>query len=98
MDSARLFKALGDTGRLLIFRLLLKNELSVHTVAATLGMKQPRISGHLRVLKNCGLVGYRRCGRFVLYSACRGEGPAGRFTDMLNAYFDADEKMRDECG
>ena len=49
-------------------KLLEERELCVCELMQVLGMSQPRISRHLGVLKNAGLVNDRREGKWVYYS------------------------------
>ncbi len=56
------FKALGEPTRLRIIRLLAQEELCVCELEEILKMSQPRISQHLRVLKQARLVTERREG------------------------------------
>ena len=63
-----IFKALADETRLRVLKLLQQRELCVCELMQVLGMSQPRISRHLSVLKNAGLVNERRQGRWVHYS------------------------------
>ena len=49
-------------------KLLEERELCVCELMQVLGMSQPRISRHLGVLKNAGLVEDRRAGKWVHYS------------------------------
>ena len=57
---AQRFKALGDPHRLQILTLLSQKQyvkkLSVSGIAAKLGISQPNVSHHIRVLKTSGLV------------------------------------------
>ena len=55
-----IFKALGEPTRLKILRLLAEQELCVCDLEEILQMSQPRISQHLKVLKQAGLVKERR--------------------------------------
>ena len=55
-----LFKALGEPTRLQILRLLAEQELCVCDLEEILQISQPRISQHLKVLKQAGLVRERR--------------------------------------
>ena len=50
------FKALGQPTRLHIIRLLAEQDLCVCELTEVLQTSQPRISQHLKVLKNAGLV------------------------------------------
>ena len=67
-DLAELFKVFGDTTRIKILYALLEEEMCVCDIAALLGMNQSAISHQLRVLKQAGLVKYRREGKVVYYS------------------------------
>jgi len=66
--TARIFKALSDETRLRVMKLLQARELCVCELIQVLEMSQPRISRHLSVLKNAGLVDDRREGKWVYYS------------------------------
>ncbi|PGS48950.1 helix-turn-helix transcriptional regulator [Bacillus sp. AFS041924] len=48
--------ALAEPNRLQIVELLRKGPLSVGEIAESLGLKQPQVSKHLRVLSEAGLV------------------------------------------
>ena len=67
-DLAELFKVFGDTTRIKIISALFESEMCVCDITALLGMKQSAISHQLRVLKQAGLVKYRRAGKVVYYS------------------------------
>lgn len=56
------FKALGEPTRLRIVRLLAEKELCVCDLEEIMDISQPRISQHLKVLKQAGLVNERREG------------------------------------
>ena len=65
---ANIFKALSDDTRLRVIKLLEERELCVCELMQVLKMSQPRISRHMGVLKNAGLVDDRREGKWVHYS------------------------------
>jgi ArsR family transcriptional regulator, arsenate/arsenite/antimonite-responsive transcriptional repressor len=65
---ANIFKALSDDTRLRVIKLLQERELCVCELMQVLEMSQPRISRHMSVLKNAGLVEDRREGKWVHYS------------------------------
>jgi len=65
---AATFQALGDTSRVQIVWALSKAEHSVGDIAELLGMSQPAVSHHLRMLRNLRLVKVRRDGRTSFYS------------------------------
>lgn len=66
-DLVTLFKALADPTRLRVLKLLGRGELCVCEIAAALGLAQPRLSFHLRILKQAGVVSVRRQERWILY-------------------------------
>ena len=63
-----LFRALSDGTRLRIIKLLDDGELCVCHLMEIMEMSQSRISRHMGILKNAGLVDDRREGRWVFYS------------------------------
>jgi len=67
-DLAELFKVFGDTTRIKILHALSEEEMCVCDIAALLGMNQSAISHQLRVLKQAGLVKFRKEGKVVYYS------------------------------
>jgi len=62
------FKAIGDPTRVRILFLLSETELCVHDLAELLGITQPAVSHHLRLLRMLGLVRTRRAGRSTYYA------------------------------
>ena len=65
--SIELFHALSDETRLEIIDLLRKGESCVCELTDTLDAAQSRLSFHLRVLKDAGVVRDRKDGRWVYY-------------------------------
>jgi len=63
-----LFKALSDETRLRILKLLEHGELCVCDIVAALDMIQPKVSFHLSVLQEAGLVKSRKQGKWIHYS------------------------------
>jgi len=70
--STRLLRALGDETRLRLLHLLSLEELSCSELMEVLNMGQSRVSTHLSLLKEAGLVVDRRAGRRSLYSLAQG--------------------------
>jgi ArsR family transcriptional regulator len=62
-----IFKALSDETRLRIVKLLEQGELCVCDIFSALDMVQPKVSFHLSVLKEAGLITDRKEGRWVHY-------------------------------
>ncbi len=63
-----IFKALSDETRLRILKLLENGELCVCDIVAALDMVQPKVSFHLGVLRDAGLIKDRKQGRWIHYS------------------------------
>jgi ArsR family transcriptional regulator, lead/cadmium/zinc/bismuth-responsive transcriptional repressor len=66
--AAEVFAALADPTRLRVVHVLLRQEMCTSDLAAALGLSDPAISQHLRILRNLRLVDCRRAGRMVYYS------------------------------
>ena len=67
-DTTKRLKALGDENRLRILNLLRQKELSTSDMVEVLNLGQSRVSAHLALLKEVGLVQDRKLGRRSLYS------------------------------
>ena len=68
IDATQLFRILGDQTRLRALMLLLQSgELCVCELTYALGQSQPKISRHLGVLRETGLVLDRRAGTWIHY-------------------------------
>ena len=67
------FKALADETRLRLVRLLARYELNVGEIVSVVDMGQSRISRHLRILVESGLLVARRDGLWVFYGARESE-------------------------
>lgn len=66
--AARLFHALSDETRLGILEMLGDGERCVCDLQAELGAAQSRLSFHLKVLKEAGLLTDRKDGRWSYYA------------------------------
>lgn len=69
-----IFRALGDPTRLRIIYLLRAMELAVGEIAQVVGQSQPRVSRHVRILSEAGLVERRKEGNWVFLRLCRDQG------------------------
>lgn len=65
--SALRFRALGDETRLRILEALAAGEATVSELQHAVDIGQSLMSHHLRILRESGLVGDRREGRWVYY-------------------------------
>jgi ArsR family transcriptional regulator, arsenate/arsenite/antimonite-responsive transcriptional repressor len=71
-DFIKVMKALSDPNRVKILKMLQLRSLCVCELQASLGIAQPTVSNHLKVLEEAGLVSYRKSGLWVNYSVSDG--------------------------
>ena len=69
MTSSDAFNAVAERRRRDILEYLAADERPVSDIVLALGIEQPSVSKHLRVLRDVGLVDSRRDGRRILYRA-----------------------------
>lgn len=67
--ASDVYNAIAEPRRREIFELVCVEERAVGEMAEALGMDQPSVSKHLKVLREVELVNVRRDGRRRLYSA-----------------------------
>jgi ArsR family transcriptional regulator len=68
LDSLlHIFRAIGEETRLRIVALLLRGELTVSELTQILGQSQPRVSRHLKILTDAGIVDKFREGSWMFY-------------------------------
>lgn len=70
-DTATVFHALSDETRLAVLEMLRGGERCVCDLQDAVGAAQSRLSFHLKVLKDAGLVTDRREGRWSYYALDR---------------------------
>ncbi|MDH7510101.1 MAG: metalloregulator ArsR/SmtB family transcription factor [Methanolinea sp.] len=94
-----IFKALSDETRLRIYLLLGGGELCVCHIQAALGTTQTKVSRHLGVLRNAGLVTARREGLWIYYRRSE-PGPPGvrSFTRDLARLLEKDPSLSGQPG
>lgn len=80
-------RAAGEETRLRIVALLAEGELSVSDLTDILGQSQPRISRHLKLLAEAGLVRRYREGAWAFFRL-DDSGPGGAFAASLAAWLD----------
>jgi ArsR family transcriptional regulator len=67
-DLSKIFKILGDFTRIKIMWILDKEEMCVCDIANVLNMTKSSISHQLAILRENGIVKYKRVGREVYYT------------------------------
>lgn len=70
-----ILRSLADKTRLRIIQMLFTGPHCVEEITARLKMSQPRVSRHLRILRESGLVEARRDRRRVYYSLDESDEP-----------------------
>jgi ArsR family transcriptional regulator len=65
-------KALSDKNRLKIVKLLQHRELCVCEIQSALGVSQPTVSKHLKILVDAEIVRHRKDGQWVNYGLSNG--------------------------
>lgn len=68
MNTVDFAKAIGDETRQKIMSLCCCRQLSVSEIVAQMGVTQPTVSHHLKILRDAGLVSAERRGKEVYYS------------------------------
>ena len=64
----KILKAFSDENRIRIICLLkVKKDTCVCELREVIGLSQPTVSSHLKVLENAGIVSYRKEGQWVNY-------------------------------
>jgi ArsR family transcriptional regulator len=90
-ELQKVFKLLADSTRVRILALLEREELAVQELMQVLGMAQSRVSRHLAILRDAGLLRDRRDGTFVFYRLVRPtRGPWAELWPLLQRALDDD--------
>lgn len=84
-QTLQFFKALSDETRLRLLLVLNRHELNVNELVRFLDMGQSRVSRHLKILSDAGLLTHRRDGLWVFYSAVD-EGPGRKLIDAVQPF------------
>ena len=89
------FKALADDTRLRLLNVLSEQELNVNELVAIFGMGQSRISRHLKILADAGLVTVRRDGLWAFYRAF-GDGQGTLLPSTVSPLLKTHPRYRDD--
>ena len=66
-EFIRVMKALSDPNRVKLLKMLQERVMCVCEIQAALGVAQPTVSKHLKILEGAGLVGSTKDGLWVNY-------------------------------
>lgn len=91
-------RAAGEATRLRLVALLAEGELSVKDLTEILGQSQPRVSRHLKLLADAGVVSRNAEGAWAYYSIAE-SGPGRDLADWLITRLDATDgdRIRDRA-
>ena len=87
LPIADLFQALADPSRVRILMLLRTMELSVGELAQVLGQSQPRVSRHVKILGDAGLLARHKEGSWVFLALTDDLGTLAVF-DLVDRWLD----------
>jgi ArsR family transcriptional regulator len=88
-------KALSDANRVKIIKLLQVRSLCVCEIQALLGIGQPTVSKHLKILEQSGLVVSEKAGRWVNYRLSEGSTPyAAALLGNLRHWMSEDQEVQ----
>ncbi len=93
MEIIKYCKALADETRARLVNILLNYELNVGEIVQVMEMGQSRISRHLKILSDSGLVDVRREGLWAFYRGSD-EGPGRNFLDGVASLFEDDTDLK----
>src|ERR671939_563450 len=86
-ETLAALRAIAEPSRLRLLILCARGELTVSELAQILGQSQPRVSRHLKLLCEAGLLDRAREGSWVFYRLA-----SGRAISLLGRY------LADACG
>ena len=79
VSTLNVLKAAGEPTRLRLLNLITKSELKVSDITNIIGQSQPRVSRHLKLLCDAGLIQRFQEGTSVFYRAV----PDGPFANLV---------------
>ena len=96
-DFIKVMKALSDPNRVKLLKMLQRREMCVCEIQAALGIAQPTVSKHLKVLEGAGLVGRKKDGLWVNYHLSNGGSSpyAASLLGNLRHWLEDDAKVRE---
>jgi len=95
-EFIKVMKAVSDPNRVKLLKILQQKELCVCEIQAALGIAQPTVSKHLKVLESAGLVGRRKEGLWVNYTLTGGGSPyAATLLGNLKYWLSDDAEVRE---
>jgi DNA-binding transcriptional ArsR family regulator len=96
-DATEVARALGDRNRVRILRALRARELCVCQIAELLGLAPSTISKHMTILRQAGLVDFRKNGRWAFYSRTAFAPAPAAALAWLDAAVEEDPALREDA-
>ena len=96
-EFGKVMKALSDPNRVKLLKLLQRRRMCVCEIRAAIGIAQPTISKHLKVLETAGLVEREKEGLWVNYTLSDGDRSAyaASLLGNLKHWLEDDQEIRD---
>jgi ArsR family transcriptional regulator, arsenate/arsenite/antimonite-responsive transcriptional repressor len=91
-----ILKALADTNRLRIIKLLEKRRMCVCELAHVLGVSQPAVSKHMKKLLKAGFIGSEQDGFWTNYFISPGNAYAKKLLRLLNGSLNGKRTVLDD--
>lgn len=93
---ARVMKALSDPNRVRVIKLLEGGPLCVCEIQDVLGLAQPTVSSHMKILEDAGLLVKKRQGTWIIYSHADGSDSvyAGTMLTILKEWLNEDADLQ----
>ncbi len=94
-DFTKVMKALSDPNRVKVIKMLQLKGMCVCEIQMALGVAQPTVSKHMKVLEDAGLVQSKKDGLWVNYSLRDGNPYAATLLGNLKHWLDEDPEIKD---
>ena len=92
----RVMKALSDSSRVRVLKLLQAGDLCVCEIQKVLELAQSTTSKHMKILEDAGLVDRKRQGAWIIYSLSEGSESeyAAVMLSNLSRWLENDQKLK----
>ncbi|MBC8186474.1 winged helix-turn-helix transcriptional regulator [candidate division KSB1 bacterium] len=87
-EYLKIFKALGDKTRLRIVMMLKAKPMCVCEIREIIGSTMSTISNHLKILKEAGIIGFKKEDRYINYELNTSNETVQKVFNILNDIID----------